>query len=49
MYIHSKIYYIKMLKSIETLIQTKVKANIPILEITGINGGYIDLILKNWS
>ena len=36
-----------MLKSIETLIQTKVKAVIPILEITGINGGYHDFINPN--
>ena len=33
-----------MLKSIETLIQTKVKSDIPILEITGRNVGYIDFI-----
>ena len=33
-----------MLKSIETLIQTKVKADIPILEITGRNVEYIDFI-----
>ena len=36
-----------MLKSIETLIQTKVKADIPILEITGRNGGYLDFINPN--
>ena len=36
-----------MLKSIETLIQTKVKADIPILEITGRNGGYFDFINPN--